>query len=120
MMTLTISLTFRPEAFDAMRARLARHLYGKAKALPLGLPQRRPDVLVVCEDCAWLAQDGDGPCATHRRACEGCGVGGRPRYEGAAKLHDGEISRTKFGPEESPIVERWCDHCDPPEPAGAS
>lgn len=68
-----------------------------------------PALFPLCEDCAWLRGDGDGPCATHRRACEGCGRGER---EGVA-LHDGDISKTKLGPAESRIVERWCDHCDP-------
>lgn len=63
-----------------------------------------------CLDCSWLAEDGDGPCATHRRACEGCG-----RSEG---LHDGDPSLTKCGPNGAPIVERWCDHCDPPPAVG--
>jgi len=69
-------------------------------------PALSPRISPLCADCAWLAQDGDGPCATHARHCEGCG-----RAEG---LHDGEVSKWKLGPGESPIVERWCSHCDPP------
>ena len=105
-----------------LEARLVRHLFGKAKHLgsssanrgkpgDAGDPlPRKPALSPICGDCEWLRADGDGPCATHRGACESCGRG----PDDGVPLHDGGVSPTKLGPGGAEIVERWCNHCDPP------
>ena len=124
-MKILMPLVIGPEAQATIDARLEQHksakrLYGKVMAKDSGAGQLQPGDMVDAgkpparqtlhyspsEDCAWLSQDGDGLCATHRRACEECG-----RSEG---LHAGDPSLTKCGPNEAPIVEMWCAHCDPP------
>lgn len=78
---------------------------GDSKASPATLPER-PALSPICPDCDWMAEDGGGYCATHRRACEGCG-------RNAVELHEGDFSRTKLARDGKPIVELWCLDCGP-------
>lgn len=61
----------------------------------------------TCADCIAAREDGlsrNGACATHRRACEGCGRDDVP-------LHGDLVG-------EKGLAELWCDHCDPPVAVG--
>ena len=64
----------------------------------------------LCEDCYACQSDpaSFGICATHRRACEGCGRQDTP-------LHGGGVSATKRGPNDAELRELWCAKCDPIE-----
>jgi hypothetical protein len=60
-----------------------------------------------CGDCSSVQEDEPrGLCATHAGKCQNCAAGG--------DLHDGEPSRTKVDAAGNPVVERYCDDCDPP------
>jgi hypothetical protein len=95
------------EELHAARARYMRPNPNAVVAERLAGPSRMSP---LCEDCHWMQGDGGGQCATHARTCESCGRGPN---EGVA-LHNGDVSKTKVGPGETPITEKWCSHCDPP------
>lgn len=128
-------LIIGPDAQAAIDARLQRHLYGKAKALPAKLATGTEDPAFTevarasgpeagttpqfdptCSDCnaTWVIDHERRPCATHRMDCQSCGLG----PDDGVELHDGAVSSTKHGPGVTPIVERWCNACDPPAPVG--
>lgn len=87
---------------DELKAARARYMRPNPNAATAARLAQSSKPSPLCPDCdahEW------GLCATHRRACEGCGRADVP-------LHSGDVSK-KLGPHETPLAEKWCEHCDP-------